>query len=144
MIRVNDSPGARSGGDLLVGRYTSSGDLALEGPPDALRSLARRLRQAPSSIPLGRPASGNPSPYDGFLETIEVQRAETKVTIRKREGALLVCGNGACLEVLAANVEALSEDETVGEHLHLDYHPGHFFLDPTSSPLVVELTRWPE
>jgi hypothetical protein len=131
----------RAGQHPIVGKYSLAGDLQIEGSAMALASLARALRQAPSVLDLGMPSNEEPAPYDGFLRQIVIRPARGKVQIERDDSILLISGDPDFRSVLAENIESLLKAGDASlSHLHVDYHPDHFYLEPTSSSLVIEVS----
>ena len=131
------SASARAEGTLL-GRYSEAGDTAVEGNAVGLHSLARAARAERAFIKLSTPGDG-PEPYDGFLQEVSVEPGEGKIRITRDGSRLFIRGGLEAKALLADNVELLADaDPESGGHLHIDYHPDHFYLDATSEPLVIE------
>jgi hypothetical protein len=122
----------------LIGVYTRSGDLAIEGGPSALQSLARAVREAPSSLALSHPAEKGPEPYDGFLDVVLVTASAGKVAICRREKTLVITGDTESRALLAANIDSLASEALESNHLHVEYYTDHFYLSASTAALVVE------
>ncbi len=123
--------------DPVIGRYSKSDELAIEATSSALGLLARALRNAPSSVELVIPPEQDAGPYDGFLVEVVVEPTTGKLRIARRGGTLLISGGDESRAVLAKNIESLAEG-TLGDHIHVEYHPDHYYLDPSTASLVVE------
>ena len=65
-----------------------------------------------------------------------VPTGRVRITIDPSAAALTITGDLASLAMLAANLDAVATDEQ-GGHLHLDYFPGHSYLDSGSTPTIV-------
>jgi hypothetical protein len=124
--------------DQLVGRYTGSDELAIEGMSSGLRLFARTPRGAPCSIDLVTPPAQSVQPYEGFLRVLVVKPSSSKVRFARDGATLLISGSDAFREVLAESIETLA-DGSLGDHIHVEYHPDHYYLDPASAWLVVTL-----
>lgn len=121
----------------LIGRYAESGELFLRGDRSSLAALAIALRTAPAKVVLSVPTARDPGPYDGFLVEIAVARVRGKVRIERRGEAMVISGEDSSREILAKNLEALGAGG-LGDHVHIEYHPEHHYLESRSAPLVVE------
>jgi hypothetical protein len=126
----------------LTGRYSQSGDLALEGSCTALREFARALNRGPLSLDLFVPRNATASPYEEFLRCIVIKPSEERVQIAREGTSLVISGDDKSRSLCAENIQHLAEpaDATRTRHLHVDYHPDHFYLVPQSLPLVIEVT----
>src|SRR5215217_7189566 len=132
---------------MLIGLYTKDGDLELGGSAQGLLSLAERLiRNRETQFDLALSTSGvDPTPYDGVLSRLSVKiRSEQPLYIGRTGTTLRIEGSQRTLETFASNLESLarqgSEQHPMGTarvHLHLDYYPGHYFLDESSEPIVI-------
>lgn len=130
--------------------FSNSGDLELRGDLDAMRRIAELMAGAAGSrarAALGRPKHG-PKPYDGFLASLEIEilkKNGSGVQIARRGDALVISGIANMMEILADNVRLLAEQlEQSGEeegHVHIEYHPDHYFLAESSEPLVLVATK---
>lgn len=117
-------------------------EATLEGPPDALRELARVLRSSADQrveLPVAGDATVRQVPSDGPLR-VSVPDAT----------ALLVEGRPAALNIFWSALEGVADDaDAVGDapvrrHQHIEYlGPGdEQFRAPDSTPLVVG-ADWP-
>jgi hypothetical protein len=70
------------------------------------------------------------------VDVSAVPTGRVRITVEPSRAALIITGDFASLAMLAANLDALATDEE-GGHLHIDYFPGHAYLDPTSTPIIV-------
>ena len=130
----------------MIGRYAPDG-VDLCGDPAALQMFARRLTTptATGSCRLCVPTTFPPDPYDGFLASIEISESVGLVQIELEGDVLAIRGAADMLGILAENVVFLAEEAVMSEpgkglnHLHVEYHSDHFFLDPSAIPLVVSV-----
>lgn len=122
---------------LLITVRFGDREVEVEGTPIALRQLASLIRSsAEVSIDL-TPGLVDPSPYKGFVRSITVRPNENKVQIQRSDDQLLLTGRLAAREVLAANVNDFADSHyEPGDHLHIDFFPGHYYLEEGSLPLV--------
>ncbi|MEH1056573.1 hypothetical protein V6U89_15325 [Micromonospora sp. CPCC 206171] len=82
-------------------------------------------------------AGGGSGDGEVALAAVEVAAVPGRaVLIEVAAGRLRVSGDPAKLAVLAENVRAMADAED-GGHLHVEYHPGHWYLAEGSVPLVV-------
>lgn len=112
-------------------------EVEVEGTPTALRQLAT-LIQSPAEVSIGL-ASGrvNLGPFRGFARSITVRPNERKVRIERQDDQLLLSGTWGAREVLAANLNDFAQGPyEPGDHLHVEFFPGHAYLDEGSLPLV--------
>jgi hypothetical protein len=134
----------RAGGmaQMHVLRSAAHDELKLRGTCSEYGDLAGLVVAGRGSLSLAPVA--DPRPYDGALDEITVERRPTQgVTIKLSSDActLEISGDEAHLTVLAENLSEFGEDCTPGDHMHIDYFPGHFYLGSTSHPLVIALTE---
>jgi hypothetical protein len=133
----------------VVGRYTNSDGVELRGHPAALRRLADMLvsTDRPLEITLSVPEGASSEPYDAFLRRIRITRSSGDVAIMRCDTTMVVTGATEKLSILARWISWLAADnETmatndVSDHLHLEYYPGHEFLDASSRPTVITVSR---
>lgn len=83
----------------------------------------------------------NPAPYDVSLSDIRVFSGQGLVVWSVDEAADLVAisGDPSNLRILSENLLGLATHGIPDEHQHFEYFPGHYYLDPTSVPVSVEL-----
>ncbi len=131
---------------MLIGLYTKDGDLELGGSTQGLLSLAKRLmgtRETRFDIPLS--TSGvDPTPYDGVLTRVSVKIGGEQPLYIGRTGATLrIEGSQRTVAIFASNLESLvrqGSEHPIGSarvHTHVEYYPGHYFLDERSEPIVI-------
>jgi hypothetical protein len=112
-------------------------ELEVSGSGADLKSLADCIRNAQGFasddvvVSLKRPS------------WLQVTAASGPVKILRKSGKICIEGSSDKLAVLANSIESLAgETPTQGvlkPHLHIEYVPGHFYLDQHSDPLVVTL-----
>ena len=122
----------------IVGRYSRNTGFELEGPAPALVALADLLEDSsePSCRFAGVPRPAGPEPYEELVDGLIVQRTGGPVRIEKDGADLRLTGDPERLHLLAENLRFLAADDG-SDHLHLEYHPDHFFLDPSAEPLIL-------
>lgn len=113
----------------------------VSGSRSSLAELARSLTQDSVSMSEGDADQF----YNVTLKEVRVQvRPGERVLLRVDVEAdrLHIAGDDDLLAILSANIADFAREGAVGEHLHVEYFPGHFFLDPQSAPLII--TLWAE
>jgi hypothetical protein len=83
-------------------------------------------------------------PYDVALSKLSIavsDRQTVRIAVDRDGRRLLISGAVQHLAVLAQNLRGLAREGRPGEHLHIEYFPGHFYLDQQSAPFVVESTK---
>lgn len=124
---------------MQVLRGDATRELELRGTVEELTELAGLLTSGSGSVALDHVAE--PSPYDRSLSSITVVRTSGPVVITCAAGSdeLYIRGGSPQLDLLAANVQGFAEnwDGDNMSHLHIDYFPGHDYLDESSEPLVL-------
>jgi hypothetical protein len=123
---------------VKVLRGDSLRELELSGTRSELLALAGDLRSGRAEVRVE--SVPDPSPYDRSLSLISIRPADGKVRIGCFEdGAVMeVLGAVESLAVLAENIECLTRQDDPG-HLHVDYHPEHYYLTEGSESLVVTI-----
>jgi hypothetical protein len=131
---------------MLIGLYTKEGDLELGGNTQGLLGLAQRLmRKGETQFDLPLSTSGaDPTPYDGVLSRISVKiGGEQPLYIGRTDDTLRIEGSQKAVEIFASDLESLARQgaqRTMGSprvHMHVEYYPGHYFLDERSEPIVI-------
>jgi hypothetical protein len=131
---------------MLIGLYTKDGDLELGGNTQGLLSLAKRLmRQSETQFDILLSTSGvDPTPYDGVLTRLSVKiEVEQQLYIGRTGATLRIEGSQRTVAIFASNLESLvrqgSEQpiDSTRVHMHVEYCPGHCFLDEHSEPIVI-------
>jgi hypothetical protein len=122
---------------VLVGMYSESGDIAIEGDAQGLRALAAALRADKALIELAT-LSGGIGLYDGYLLEISLETGTGKIRVARSGTQLRVVGNAECKAILADNIlELAGAASGSGDHLHVDHYAGHPYLDVSSEPFTV-------
>jgi hypothetical protein len=100
----------------------------------ALSGLLRSGHGTQSADPVATDAFGGIT-----LSQISITAALTgqvRITVDPSRASMTITGDRASLAMLAANVDAMATDDQ-GGHLHIDYFPGHAYLGPDSTPLII-------
>ncbi|OHV64164.1 hypothetical protein BCD48_37565 [Pseudofrankia sp. BMG5.36] len=124
---------------MLVAASGRTGELVVRGDGPGLLQLADAILSGNHHVETS--AMADVAPYDEALSGIRIT-ACTRPTTRvgkQADGTMIISGPSSGLRILADNMRALAESDTSGHHLHIEYFPGHFYLDHESTPLVVEL-----
>jgi hypothetical protein len=124
---------------MQVLRTDATRELELRGTAAELTELAGLLTSGSGSVALDH--VDDPAPYDRSLSSITVVRTSGPVVITCAAGSgeLYIRGGSPQLDLLAANVQGFADDWDGDDmsHLHIDYFPGHDYLDESSEPLVL-------
>jgi hypothetical protein len=113
-------------------------ELEISGSREELVVLAREMARGDAiRDPIRLRTS---EPRDVWLQ---ITPSTGPVRVTTAEGGLQISGAADKLNVLADNLLFLSKQVVVYEklkpHLHLEYVPGHQFLDEESEPIIVTL-----
>lgn len=124
---------------VLRGELTR--EMELRGTAAELTGLANLLISGSGSVSLDH--VDDPSPYGRSLSRINVVRTSGPIAMTCAAGSdeLYIRGGSPQLDLLAANVRGYADDRDgdAMSHLHIDYFPGHDYLDESSEPLVLAL-----
>jgi hypothetical protein len=130
---------------LVIGRYTNNGNLEIAGGSAALIQLAELLildvhiQDIWIHIPQDKPST----PYDGFLKQIKILSTDSYIVIRREENVLYISGSKNNLALLSEDIKMLAHQidqySTIPNHSHIEYHPDHSYLDPSSLPMVISV-----
>jgi hypothetical protein len=134
----------------VTGAFSNSGDLELRGDTGGLRKIAQLMGGPAGSrkrVQLSKRAR-EPKPYEGYLASLEIEILEENgrgIQIARKGDVLVISGIANIMGILADNFRLLSERlEQSGEaeeHMHVEYHPDHYYLAKSSEPLVVVATK---
>lgn len=109
------------------------GEVDLTASAEELNRLADAVAEGEGLL------SSAPSPGSSVLAGIEIKKAAgpgVLVHLDSERQVLVISGDTAGRVVLADNLRGMASAED-GNHLHIDYFPGHFYLVEGSLPLVV-------
>jgi hypothetical protein len=128
----------------VIGYYSISDDLELKGSPQDWDKLGRVLLLAKHNkaveVILFVPNQTKPTPYDGFLTSMVVipEKIKSQLEIKRENSKLLIVGPSETIEILAVNMLGLADVEPKPSyHMHIEYFPEHYYLAPSSHPLVI-------
>lgn len=124
---------------ITVG-WTAPARLDLEGTDEELSLAAEEIRDVPGGQWCGISAAvrGDPAPYDEMLSLVLVESAGDRLRIRVDGDHMVIRGP---VHALCALSDLLDLVACQGSHAHVEWHPGHPFLDAESVPLVVSRRR---
>ena len=129
---------------MIRALYYGESGVEIEGSADALRELSDKLVNCDGTSQVALATTSN-SDTRG-LSPASVRRISVHpgpVAISRSDTKLSISGSKEKLLVLAQNVSWLADHEKPGtsskirDHIHVEYHPGHFFLAAESLPLTV-------
>lgn len=131
--------------------FSLAGGIELRGNSAAMRAIAELLRGGAgkrSRVSLLHVAS-EPAPYDGFLEFLDVEMLSdgrrVEVEVARKGNTLHIEGSKELMKILAENIELLVDDvgrsDISEKHLHIEYHPDHYYLAESSEPLILVVTQ---
>ncbi|MFJ6011517.1 hypothetical protein [Streptomyces sp. NPDC092952] len=117
----------------------STGELELSGTRSELLALGQELRSGRGEILLAKVS--NPFPYTGSLLRIKFQQASGKIEISSSgdSESLEIEGGLESFSLLAENIEGFALEADQDDHLHVDYFPGHDYLEEDSGSLVIAI-----
>lgn len=124
----------------LYGRYIQSGSIEIKGIPDSIRELAHCIASGNIEINLSLLKNPQLAPYDAFISAIHVKSRKGNIIINRTGSVLNIQGSRGKLLLLSDNLKWLANQVHTtgnGDHLHIEYHPEHFYLDSASEPLIV-------
>jgi hypothetical protein len=127
----------------IIGKYDNS-SIDIEGSAESLRELSEVIQSFIGSelFSLYVPST-SPSPYLGYAKSLKLERGGGNVRVFRHGAEISISGSPEKLLIFARNIGRLAEQENhtrsdpYHDHIHIDYHPGHFYLDEESIPLVV-------
>ena len=123
---------------MLRARTSETSAVSIEGDRRGFETLAQLLHVGSGHISLAQ--VGDPSPYNRWLSAIVAVHTDSErvwYSIEKDE--LVIAYPAALADKLAWNLgEFMLDGVEGGSHRHEEFFPGHFYLDPSSEPLVLE------
>lgn len=130
----------------IIGRYSIDGDIELLASRKGMFELAGILssQNHAATYKLISPALLNLEPYTNSLKELIIVITDEFVDIALKVDTLIISGNGEKLKILADNIEWLAKQidaEDGLNHLHIDYHPSHYYLASSAKPLVLIVTK---
>ena len=127
----------------IVGKYDKL-SVAIEGSAESLRELSRAIQcasgNAKQSLLLPPTKLG---PCLGYATSLRIAVCEGNVGVSRVGHEIIISGSAEKLAILSRNIGRLAErkgtepSDGYQDHLHVEYHPGHFYLKESSRPLVV-------
>jgi len=121
----------------IIGKYDAT-SVESTGTAGTLIFLARAIRElvVRERFSLSIPSTP-PVPHLGYLKSLELERSVGKVSVSRSGESVNVSGSADCLALFAHNIEQLAYSESCPDHLHVEFHPQHFYLNEESVPLVM-------
>ncbi|MFD7415122.1 Imm32 family immunity protein [Kitasatospora purpeofusca] len=104
-----------------------------------LTASAEELNRLADAVAEGEGLLSSTASNSDTLTGVEVKRTPgpgVLIHLDSERQILVISGDVAGRAVLADNLRGMASAED-GGHLHIDYHPGHFYLAEGSVPLVV-------
>ena len=127
----------------LVSRYSPGfGETEIAGSRSGLKELVDFLEAGTGKIATDIPDE-DASPYEMYLTGIEVRLVPDRrvtLSVDPARGVLDIAGSQAFLDVMASSIRGLSQSGRSDQHLHVDYFPDHFYLEPSEASLVIYLS----
>ena len=130
---------------MLSAIYDGAG-LEIEGTRIDLRELSRALKECKSHscIPLFAPQNFQDMGIR-YLKELVIEVGASSIAIWEEDEQLCICGAKEKLSILSANVEWLADTQAeqagqVRNHMHVEFHSGHFFLAEGALPLLLTST----
>ena len=128
----------RSDCDIQVSYGERFGEIEIAGGAAELEVFASMIDLGDGLI--ATTVGVDPTPFDRFISVIEVSRAPTGgVTILVSGDTLSLKGSSDALGHLAKNIRDFGREGRPGEHFHVDYFPGHSYLEPSGASIIFRL-----
>ena len=117
----------------------AQGVIDIEGVKNEILDLAELLssgEETPKTLALNS---------DSEFHRISVVPDSSLVTVNASKDQITIKGKQDCLAKFANSLLSLMSGELppagskLRAHTHIEYYPGHFFLDPSSTPTIVTL-----
>lgn len=116
----------------------------IEGTAQTLREFAQRIEECTGhcDIQVAMPSGSNDRGLHR-ANAVTIQISAGPVNISPTEDRILISGSKVKLLVLVQNILWLADNDTGGapiqlkDHIHIEYHPDHFFLAEGALPVVV-------
>ena len=121
----------------IAGKYDER-SVEITGTADSLSYLARAIQEliVTGTFSLFVPSTP-PAPYHGYVHSLTIEQGLGNVYVSRSSENVCISGSAETLAILASNIDALAYSKNVSDHIHIEYHPKHFYLKEESVPLVV-------
>jgi hypothetical protein len=121
----------------LIGNYDNK-EIDLEGDVASLRALADSIRELRGVLELNldRPDTMTKNLYFGRANSLKIQVVLGNVRVSRDNDQIVISGSSEKLQKLAKNIESTANNSS-STHTHIEFFPGHFFLEPDSVPLII-------
>jgi hypothetical protein len=127
----------------IVAKYDAL-SVAIEGSAESLLHLSHEIQEGTGrKVLVLTVPQVPPSPYLGYARSLTIHPDDGNVCVSRQGEEILISGSSQKLAILASNISGLAEQPdqrrpgVYHNHLHIDYHPGHFYLKAGSLPLSV-------
>lgn len=122
-------------------RYSDSfRELEIAASKDELLNLSKKLIEDDVEINAAMVEKNlDIAPYSRFLSGIKISTSPGRAVEFQvsQDGRVLLKGDRNKLSILSNVFLSFAEEWTTGEHIHIEYHPGHFYLSPNSISVVL-------
>jgi len=110
----------------------------LKADATSLHELAREILRLHGVCewPLIKPPIELKAPHQNFADSLKIEIIGDRIVILLDKNKVIITGSEEMFKKLAQNIEFASEN-TASKHLHVEFYPGHFFLDSKSAPLII-------
>lgn len=124
---------------MKVLREDSTGEMEFSGTRSELLALGQQLRSGRGEVQLS--VTPDPLPYSRSLSRIEFRQAGQKIrfSLAGDGDSLEIRGGADALNLLAENIEGFASEADLSDHLHVDYFPGHDYLEDGPGSLVIAI-----
>jgi hypothetical protein len=133
----------------LMCLYVTDWDLILAGGPSELNWLSQIIAATHdvTLIEIDNFNRSSPSPYERFIHHIQIFATDGKVMIDVENTNLTIKGSRESLQCFSQSLLFFAkqlQDEGQAKHLHkhVEYYDEHYYLDPSSYPLIFVGPNW--
>lgn len=120
-------------------RGTIGTSLELTGDFAGLSHFSQWLRRGEAQTLTVETPDEPPSPYEQWFTRIALKLTQGPlVQISAADDVVTIGGSAPKIEILAESIGDFAKDpEALGDHLHISYYPGHYYLVEDSLEMVV-------
>lgn len=114
-------------------------EVEVAGSRANMKAIAKSVASS-GTVPLV--PQGDPAPYEKWIEAIKIEETAGSLAIRVDtwSNILRLTGSPQTLQMLAKTVLVLAGAAEENYHLHVEFYPGHPFLDEQSWSLALVLS----
>ena len=130
----------------LTGRYSDSKPKAmnLSGSKNDYKQFVDLIKGKDSIELALKIPEMPPTPYCGYINTINIEISKSKLRIKGSNLSLIVSGTKDSIELFINNIQSLMtykarKDTKPRPHIHVEYYSGSDFIESDSEPLVLTL-----